>query len=102
MKTATTIKAIKDRYNGKIYKCGYCDLQLIFKGIEPDFYNSGVYGWNCDIYVIGGVAITTGYRNTTGKKIPHEMIAKYDVKAVKSPDDLINIRYDFISDLKTL
>lgn len=101
MKTATTIKAIKDRYNGKIYSCGYCDLQQIFKGVEPDFYNAGIYGWNCDIYVIGGIAITTGYRNTCGKKIPYEMIRKYN-DMINSGNDLSEYRYNFIREIKTL
>ena len=101
MKTFTTIKAIKDRYNGNIYSCGYCDLQMIFKGIEPEFYNSGVYGWNCDVYIIGNIAITTGYRNTYGKKIPHEIISKYN-NEISSGADLNECRYNFIREIKTL
>ena len=101
MKTATTIKAIKDRYNGNIYSCGYCNLQRIFNGVEPDFYNAGVYGWNCDIYIIGNIAITTGYRNTYGKKIPYEMIRKYNDR-INNGENLSECRYDFIREIKTL
>ena len=35
-------------------------------GIEPDYYTAGVYGWNCDVYVIAGLAICTGYRPAAG------------------------------------
>ena len=101
MKTFTTIKAIKDRYDGNIYRCGYCDLQKIFNGVEPDHYNSGVYGWNCDIYIIGNIAITTGYSNTCGKKIPHEIIRKYN-DMINNGDDLNECRYSFIREIKAL
>lgn len=78
MKTKTTIKSIKNNYS-KIFCCGYCDLQDIFKGSAPTYYNAGIYGWNCDIYVDDskGVAITTGYRNMAGISIPDELIKKY-------------------------
>lgn len=81
MKTNITIKAIKERF--KVYRCGYCDLQDIMRWHDADFYNSGVYGWNCDIYVdfASGIAITTGYRNMTGKLIPSELIKEYTDKA---------------------
>lgn len=43
MKVKTTMKAIKTNY-AKVFYAGYCDLQHIMTGVEPDFYNSGVYG----------------------------------------------------------
>ena len=63
----------------KVFYCGYCDLQYIMRGEEPTYYNCGVYGWNCDIYCHFGkdIAITTGYRNMTGRRIPDELIEKY-------------------------
>lgn len=78
MKKQTSIKFIKGYFN-KVFYCGYCDLQYIFRYEDPDYYNSGVYGWNCDIYVdySRDIAITTGYRNMTGKRIPDELIKKY-------------------------
>lgn len=76
MKKKTTIKNIKNNY--KTFYCGYCDLQHIFSLEEAQFYNAGVYGWNCDIYTSGNIAITTGYRNMTGKRIPNEIIEKYE------------------------
>lgn len=78
MKTHTSIKAIKNGYH-KVFQTGYCELQYIFKYTEPQFYNAGVYGWNCNVYVdySRDIAITTGYRNMTGRLIPLEIIEKY-------------------------
>lgn len=47
-------------------RVGYCDLQDALSGIDPDYYTAGVYGWNCDVYVIAGLAICTGYRPAAG------------------------------------
>lgn len=47
-------------------RVGYCDLFGVLSGIEPDYYTAGVYGWNCDVYVIAGLAICTGYRPAAG------------------------------------
>lgn len=78
MKTKTTIKNIKYLYKN-VYQCGYCELQDIYYGLGATYYNAGVYGWNCDIYTdfARDIAITTGYRNMTGKQIPNELIIKY-------------------------
>lgn len=78
MKTKTTMKHITNMYDN-VYCCGYCDLQYIMRMVEPNYYNCGVYGWNCDIYTdySKGIAITTGYRNMRGKMIPMEIIDKY-------------------------
>lgn len=85
MKIKTTMKAITNNYN-KVYSCGYCDLQHIYRYTEPCFYNAGLYGWNCDIYTeytykSGSIAITTGYRNMKGARIPSDLIKKYSEKA---------------------
>lgn len=87
-KQHTTIKNIRN-YWDKVFYCGYCDLQYIFRYEEPTYYNSGVYGWNCDIYCDykRDIAITTGYRNMTGKRIPDELIEKYTDTAKKIIDD---------------
>lgn len=45
---------------------GYCDLWGALAGIDPDGYTAGVYGWNCDVYLIGGLTICTGYRPAAG------------------------------------
>ena len=84
MKKHTTMKAVRANYK-KVFRCGFCDLSNIFYREEPDYYNSGVYGWNCDIYTSYGcsvpeynIAITTGYRNMAGERIPSDIIKKYD------------------------
>lgn len=78
MKIETTMKAIRNNYR-KVFRCGYCDLQYIYRYTDPIFYNCGVYGWNCDIYVDfkRDIAITTGYRNMAGVCIPSEILEKY-------------------------
>ena len=94
MKQHTTIKSIRNNWN-KVFRCGYCDLQYIMKYHEPNFYNSGVYGWNCDIYCdyANDIAVTTGYRNMAGQCIPGEIIRKYSdtakeiCKSYKSYDE---------------
>lgn len=94
MKTKTTIKYIKAVWGKKFY-CGYCDLQYIMRGEEPTYYNCGVYGWNCDIYTDfkRDIAITTGYRNMTGRRIPDEIIKKY-TESAKKIIDLNNYSYE--------
>ena len=77
-KIKTDMKRISSGFR-KVFQAGYCDLQYIYKYEEPQFYNCGVYGWNCDIYVDykRDIAITTGYRNMRGKQIPYDLIKKY-------------------------
>lgn len=83
MKFRTTQKEIRDGY-AKIYRCGYCDLQNLFRHTNATAYTCGVYGWNFDLYDINGVAITTGYRGMIGESIPSELIQKYEKKAKKA------------------
>lgn len=47
-------------------RVGYCDLWGALAGIDPNGYTAGVYGWNCDVYLIGGLTICTGYRPAAG------------------------------------
>lgn len=84
-KTKTTRKEIRQIYD-RVYQTGYCNLQHIFAYESAVFYNSGVYGWNFDVfteYTAGGdiVAFTTGYRNMTGERIPSELLKRYDEAA---------------------
>ena len=83
-KIKTDMKRISNGYR-KVFRCGYCDLQHIYKYEDPQFYNCGVYGWNCDIYVDykRDIAITTGYRNMRGECIPGDIIKKYSEIAKK-------------------
>ena len=73
--------------NFNCYQTGYCQLQEIFLGEDPKFFNQGVYGWNWDCYVDNkrNIAITTGYRNMTGTPIPYKLIDKYRDKVRDIP-----------------
>lgn len=97
MKTYTTIKSIRQNWSN-VWRCGYCDLQYIMRYEEPNYYNSGVYGWNCDIYCDfkRDVAITTGYRNMTGRVIPNELIERYSNVAKEICKNTWNKSYDEI------
>lgn len=81
MKKHTSMKICKLYSN--CFRVGYCDLQNIFFGVDPVYYNSGVYGWNNDLYVdyMTDSIFTTGYRNMRGKQINHDIIKKYDTIA---------------------
>ena len=81
-KVKTDMKRIRNGY-AKVFRCVYCDLYYIYRYENPQFYNCGVYGWNCDIYIDykRDIAITTGYRNMAGERIPDEIIRKYSAIA---------------------
>lgn len=80
-KIETSMKITKRFSN--VFRCGYCDLQDIYRWNDPTYYNAGVYGWNCDLYVDykTDTIITTGYRNMRGARIPDAIIKKYSKKA---------------------
>lgn len=96
----------------KVYRTGYCDLQNIFFGVEPNYYNAGLYGWNCDIYETEKAYITTGYRNMRGDRIPYDLIERYDKAAREIIKDmwtdknyrnrLEELRRDFLGELEAL
>lgn len=85
--TRATINQLYD----KVFRARYCDLQNIFWNTSRRAYNSGVYGWNFDLYTeySNGVSIafTTGYRNMTGDRIPSDILQKYDTIARAILDD---------------
>ena len=81
MKFKTTQKAIKKGYN-KILCIGYCNLQYLLYYKNPVAYTSGVYGWNADIYDIGGgIAICTGYKPFGNIRADYNLQKEYDDKA---------------------
>lgn len=80
MKTKTTKNQLKKYYNN-IISVGYCDLQNLLSCEDPQFYNSGVCGWNYDAYVIGTACICTGYRQIPGHAAPYEIVEAYEAKA---------------------
>ena len=79
MKFKTTRKAIKAN-SRIILKVGYCDLQSLLRFKDPVAYTSGTYGWNADIYEMGGVTIVTGYR-PFGNYHNGDLVAEYEAKA---------------------
>lgn len=81
MKFKTTQKAVKEGYRN-IVEIGYCGLQHLLYYKNPVAYTCGVYGWNADIYDIGGgVAICTGYRPFGDIRVDYELVKEYDNKA---------------------
>lgn len=81
-KIRTTRKHIRNMFEN-VYSTGYANLQYIFDRSDATYYNYGVYGWNWDGYTDyeTDTCITTGYRNTIGKRVPAELINKYTDKA---------------------
>ncbi len=70
------------------YRCvavGYCDLQYLLRNCSPVAFNSGVYGWNYDVYTFEqystNIAICTGYRGMPGIPIDYNIYTKYEAKA---------------------
>ena len=83
MKLKATQKAVKEGYRN-IIKIGYCNLQYLLYYKSPIAYTNGIYGWNADIYEIGGgVAISTGYRPFGDINANYELVREYEKKAEK-------------------
>lgn len=68
MKLLVTRPQVKKNYYRILY-CNYCAMQYLLMGKYPIAYNSGVYGWNYDLYDLNGIALLTGYRGTYGMYI---------------------------------
>lgn len=82
MKFKTTRTEINQNYQNVIC-VGYCKMDHLLNGKNPIAYNSGVGGWNCDIYDVNGVAIVTGYRPWGNIRPDYETIKKYEDDARK-------------------
>ena len=80
MKEKTTKKAMLHNYT--CISVPYCTLQSMLVYRSPDYYTSGVYGWNADCYIFGNYAIVMGYR-PFGIKADSSICTKYDSKAEK-------------------
>ena len=75
------LKAKKSDFKGaKILCVGYCELQYLLRGREEIAYTSGVYGWNADIYDIGGFLIVSGYR-PFGERLDYELLKSFEERA---------------------
>lgn len=78
MKIKTTQKEIKENYKNVIC-IGYCEIQYLLYYKNADAYNSGVYGWNCDIYKISNnTCIVTGYRPFGNIRVKRELMKEYE------------------------
>lgn len=99
-KQRTTARNIREamRAGAPTVYVGYCDAWAMLSGITPDYYTAGVYGWNCDIYIIAGLTICTGYRGMIGERAigtpKHEQMAR----AAADPDERSAILADWIAD----
>lgn len=80
MKYRTTQKALKSAY-GKKLAIGYCNAQYLLGHHEPIAYTCGVNGWNCDVYEVDGIQITTGYRGLVGVRPDYSLISEYEERA---------------------
>ena len=93
MKIKVSKKEVVESFKN-IICIGYCDLQSLLSYIDADYYTSGVYGWNADIYKINNnTVIVTGYR-PFGNIRNYDLVRKYEKKAEK-------IKYDYDIDYKT-
>lgn len=88
MKIKVKEKEIKNGYNN-IISVGYCDLWYLLSPKQADYYTSGVYGWNADIYKIDyNTVIVTGYRPFGNIHASYNGITtKYNEKARKIYND---------------
>lgn len=83
MKVKVTKKEIRENYKNVI-SVGYCQLQYLLRGKNPNFYTSGIYGWNSDIYEINyNTCLVTGYSPFGNIEIERNTIQKYEEKARK-------------------
>lgn len=90
--TRNEIKSFQDN----IRYAGYCEIQSLISVAERNGYNSGVYGWNYDVYFFPGLTIITGYSPFNCKHL--ECCEKYEQKARKltSYDDRKKLLNEFI------
>lgn len=55
----------------RVYRAGYSQLEPLYREGDASGYNSGLYGWNWDLYEMPGrIAITSGYRSMVGAELP--------------------------------
>lgn len=62
------------------YRCiaiDYCGLQNLLCYSSRNYYTSGIYGWNADVYVFNDVAIVTGYR-PFGRHPNYDTVKEYN------------------------
>ena len=66
----------------RVWSLGYCEMSEALRLLDgPRGYACGVYGWNYDIYDVGGVAVCTGYRDMPGSDVPRWFVQKWEKRA---------------------
>lgn len=76
-------KIVRNEINkNNMVALSYCQCQRVLNLFGRNYkigYNSGVYGWNYDLYRVHGVDIVTGYRvpfsECSNKEIKQKLIA---------------------------
>ena len=84
MKFKITKKEIKENY--RAVSVPYCELQHLLRYRNPIAYNSGIYGWNYDMYDFSrdfstNICICTGYRRYPGISVERDLYVKYEEAA---------------------
>lgn len=66
----------------RVWSLGYCEMSEALRLLDgPRGYSCGVYGWNYDVYDVGGVAVCTGYRDMPGADVPRWFVQKWEKRA---------------------
>lgn len=81
MKFKVTRKEIKENY--RAVSVPYFELQSLLHYRSPIAYNSGIYGWNYDVYDFRwdfstNICICTGYRGYPGIPVERDLYVKYE------------------------
>ena len=77
-----TFKTLKQSYKN-IINVGYCRLQHLLYFNNAEYYISGIYGWNCDVYQTNPeTVIVTGYK-VCGTMVEYTIVEKYDTLAAE-------------------
>lgn len=80
MKPRVGKRAVKQSFD-LVVSVGSGNLQNFLRGKQAFAYSSRAEGWACDYYDIGyGVCLSDGYA-AIGKRVPHDVLKKYDEKA---------------------
>ena len=98
-KIKTTQKAIKQAYP-RIISIPYCRAQYLLQYVAPFYYTcSNLYGWRSDVYIVDGVAISTGYAPFGNICPAYEIVRKWEEKAraVSETIDHWRDRYEIVN-----
>lgn len=89
IKARVTFREVREGFCN-VYSVHYCGIQDIEQYLPCYFYSCGIYGWNCDYYVVSGsTVISTGYR-PIGKDLNYDVVEKYNTEFSKLPYDKKN------------